>query len=195
MGWWEPAIDWSAWQSAVDAWDPRQAVATVQAQVRAMLGALSGSQALLVRAARLVRTGADELRWQRERARWQRLVAPMLADSGRQAELGRDDCGGAVGAVQLVPVAVIVGGIAVGAWAVAWALDQVADARTQQQELALWTRDLEIRWQAAQRNLHLDPSTVPRRPEDENNNEAAGLLGLLGLSAAIGLGLYLWRAR
>lgn len=191
--WYESFIDWDLWKAKVAAWNAGQSAEEVEATCQRTVTVLLDTSRLLTRAAPLLRTGEDELRWQQARARWARLIAPILADTQQSppaAERG-------VGALPVVVA--IAAGVVLTTWGIAWCVRGTteAEAEANNRETALLLRETEIRWEAAQRGLHLDPATVNRRREDggDDGGGLGGLLGLLGLGAVVGAGLWLWRAR
>ena len=182
--WYDTYIDEKAWKAAWDGWNPSWTAADVQAKVESFVSHLARQRTTLQRARGQLLTDEDRKIWAELTSAHLRLVAPLAADS-RAAP--------AVGAVPVVAVAVIVAGLAIGAWACAWAVAHLAEAINFASATDLWQRELEIRWQAAQRGLKLPDTTIPnyapnnpRAPEKPGDDDGAWMWGLLGAGLLAG---------
>lgn len=182
--WYEPYIDQKAWKAAWDGWNPAWTAADVQTDVEAFVSNLAHQRAALERARGQLLTAEDRKIWTELTNAHMRLVAPLAADSTPNKA--------AVGA-PVVAVAVIVAGLAIGAWAVAWAVAHLAEAINFASATDLWQRELEIRWQAAQRGLRLPDTTIPnyapnnpRAPDKPGDDDGVWMWGLLGAGLLAG---------
>ena len=199
--WWDPYVDGAAWMDAYNKLEAQWAQLQDRyvADVNAFVDHLRRMRAALDHAQPLLRTDTDRANWSAHQRVYLRLVAPVLADSQSDAPQ--------VGAIPVAAVAIIVGGLALTVWGIAWAVEHLADASTAWKSLSLWEKDLEARRWAAEHGKTLAPSTLPgtvpdptrpnplfnyedNAPDGDSEGGALWLLAALGLAAAGGAWAY-----
>ena len=107
-------------------------------------------------------------------ARYQDLAAGLFSDA-------------AVATTPMVGVApvIVVGGLAIGAMGVAWAIAAYEYAMNLREQTALAERELEARVAASKEGRALPPSTLPPPPPGVADDKAVWVLGGLAVAAAL----------
>lgn len=175
--WYNSYIDPEAWAAAWDSWNASWTMDDVQKQVEAFVAQLTLQRATLERTRAKLLTAEDRSMWARFEAEHKTLAAPLAADG--MAVPG-------VGAVPLVAVAVVVGGLALGAWAVAWAVFSLSTAYALSKAIVFWEKELEARYDLNSRGLRLQDNTSPDLNLPNGDSSSWWLWGLLGLGVAAG---------
>lgn len=180
--WWEPYVDGERWRAAMAAMPPLTPD-QVRAKVGEALAELGRVRAALERAVPLLRTPADHASWDGLWRQYAALVAPILADS--TPEKPKTQVGS-----PLAFAAIVVAGLALGAWAVAWAVVHLADVARARQFCELWLEDLHVRERLAEKGLTLQPSTLPQSyPAEGSTGNGGGSGGFGALAGLLLLGL------
>lgn len=179
--WYESYIDMETWTKAWDSWNRDWTVEDVQAKVEAFIAQLALQRAALERTARLLRTDEDRASWARFEAEHKTLLAPLAAD------------GLVVPTVGIVPAAaaaIVVGGLALGAWAVAWAVFSLSSAYVLSKAIVYWEKELAARYDLNSRGLQLQESTSPDLNLPGDDSSSWWMWALLGAGAAAGGALW-----
>lgn len=166
------------------------------ARVQAFVAALSDSRAALDRmAAKLPNppvTAADQaevLRYQSLERRYHELAAGFYVDATPAAGQGAGTPPGSP-VVGVAPAVLVIGGLAVGAVGVAWAIAAYEYAVNLREQTALAERELDARVAAGAQGRTLQPTTLPPQadPIDKATTAAkgVGLLVVGGLVVATG---------
>ncbi len=161
------------------------------AKVQAFVAALSDSRAALDRiAAKLPNppvTEADRqahANYQAMERRYHELAAGFYGDATPAQGQGMAPTGGP--SVGVAPAVLVVGGLAVGAVGVAWAIAAYQYAVNLREQTALAERELDARVEASREGRPLQNSTLPPPPSPESDAKGMGLWLLGGLAVVAG---------
>lgn len=162
------------------------------AKVQAFLAALNDSRAALDRiAAKLPNppvTEADRqahANYQAMERRYHELAAGFYGDATPTPGQGAGTPPGSP-AVGVAPAVLVVGGLAVGAVGVAWAIAAYQYAVNLREQTSLAERELDARVEASREGRPLQTSTLPPPPSPASDAKGAGLWLLGGLAVVAG---------